>query len=102
MQKLVKGVASFEVVEQVLYGNSGAVEYRNATQDLGVTENNRVCHAIFLLLPLNDTPDARLLREGQAPRPKPSLPRQLRRTQEHPAIQGPRRANGRPPLARAR
>ena len=64
MRKLVKGVASFEVVEQVLYGNSGAVEYRHATLDVGVTENNRLCHVRFLLLPFNDTPDARLLREG--------------------------------------
>ena len=64
MQKLVRGVASFEVVEQILYGNSGAVEYWHATLDVGVTENFRLCYVRFLLFPFNDTPDARLLREG--------------------------------------
>ena len=56
MRKLVKGVASFEVVEQVLYGNSGAVEYWHASLDVGITENNRLCDVRFLLLPFNDTP----------------------------------------------
>ena len=49
MQELIKGVASFEAVEQVLYGNSGAVEHRHPTLDLEITVNNRLRHKCFLL-----------------------------------------------------
>lgn len=60
MQKLIKSVTSFKIVEQILYGNPGAVEHRYATLNLGVTMNCWLRHVQFLPPMFRILPHARI------------------------------------------
>jgi hypothetical protein len=52
IEKLIKGLASFKIVKQVLHGNACASENRDTALDSGIDNDQVLIHCVMIRRPL--------------------------------------------------